>query len=110
MSSRLYDVEYLFKVGLGIRPVWKTWAARLPLESAEKLCAVQRLTSAGDWAKAWRVVPCRKPHSRLRPLDSFEKGVSRAIRAMGETRRNWTPPDMERDRHGRLVVRLGGAR
>jgi hypothetical protein len=110
VPNKLYDVEYLFRYGLGIRPVWKTWAARLPLESAEKLCAIQRLTQAGDWAKGWRVVPCRKPHSKLHPIDSFDKAVSRAIRVIGETRKHSDLPDVARDRHGRLVVRLGGAR
>jgi len=115
MPEPLYDVQYLFRAGGGIRPEWRTWAANLPKLSAEKLAGIQRLRYDAP-ADVWRVVPAlRRDKKRRRPLHNVADALCKAVRTLHETRpvsrrRPSQTVELTRDKRGFVTIRMGGAR
>ena len=108
MSEPLYRVEYLFRPGAGIRPDWRKWDSNLTEKEAYGIISVLRT----KWSAfpTWRAVPCRVRG----PVKSVQKAIQRSWRAAQEVNMaaHMGPlnAQFDTDKHGRLVIRMGGAR
>lgn len=125
MSEPLYAVQYLFRPGAGISPEWREYTSHLPEGAAEKLCTVLR-NGYDSGTKMWRIVPIKVRFKGRIPVPDVTKAMQRSFRAGQDTKyaaydaavqdgRKHLPAkslnaDFGQDRHGRLTIRMGGAR